>query len=69
MTYTIFELHRVVCDECEIAEEDLINVEFENIIDRERSFIGELIGKGWVYNKENEQHFCPKCVEVGEDEE
>ena len=61
MTYTISELHEVKCDRCKKVEKRQICIEIENPTRVQMEFIKDLEDKGWVYDDQNETHYCPKC--------
>jgi len=69
MTYTILELHRVVCDGCAEEKEMTIHPD-EDTEDCIRDFDEKLKEDGWVYDKESDEHYCPDCAkEMKEDDE
>lgn len=67
MTYTILELQRFTCDGCGKKEEQTIDKDYCNPIENEQYFIEDLKTQGWTYNKEKDQHFCPKCSPMRND--
>ena len=62
MTYTRLEIVKIVCDECDREEEIQTNDEYENPIESENELFTELQEQGWVYDEEEDQHYCPECA-------
>jgi methionyl-tRNA synthetase len=62
MTYTVVEVHKISCDECDEEETMEVNAEYENVYESEDEFMSDLQRSGWIYSKEHDKHFCPECA-------
>ena len=62
MTYTRFETIRITCDECGESEQESCSEDEGNPIESEEDFLSDLKKEGWIYDEENDTHYCPDCI-------
>lgn len=63
MTITRYEVIEVECDNCRDSDRQSIHPDYSEI-DQEDSFFYDLEKKGWIYDKENDEHLCPACAKL-----
>jgi hypothetical protein len=64
MTIRIYEVTEVECDECGDSTSARFSSEYENVHESEMYWFDDLQMKGWIYDKENDSHYCPTCSDI-----